>query len=296
MRNANTARTAARPSARASARASARPGANRAAMAAAALVAWAAAVGCHDGGPPAAPAGPAAGGPVEAARAAVQARQFDAAVADADDYLRGQPHGTRAAEALYYKGFADQERSVAGEAERRRDLYEARAAYLAALNQHPNPLLEGYVRSGLSTVALNQDDFPTAIEQAAAAMPLVDSADTRASLLFNRGLAEQRLSRFTDADQTFRQVEQQYPGTPVAVAARQRVGQREFFVQLATFASPADADRATGSLRANGSVVTRRSDAAGRTVLDVGPFSTYPAARQQRDAVGDAFPTAVVVP
>ncbi len=169
---------------------------------------------------------PPSAGPVDAGQAALRAGQFDAAIADADDYLRGQPAGPRAAEADYVKGSAYQQTVAVGPAEQRRNLFEARTAYLAALNAHPPAELEGYVRAGLSTVALFQDDFSTAIEQAEAAAPLVTRPATKAGLLYNTGLAQQRLGRFTDADQTFRQVVQQYPGTPPAAAAQQHVGQR----------------------------------------------------------------------
>ncbi len=236
------------------------------------------------------------GGPAEAAANALRAGQFDAAIADADDYLRGQPNGPEAAEAQYDKGQAYQRKDVASVAERRRNLFEAKSAYLAALNSRPSRELEGYIRLGLSTVALFQDDFPACIEQANRADRLVDAPDVKAGLLYNTGLAQQRLSRFTDADQTFRQVIQRYPNSPAAPAARQHQGQHLFYVQLATFASPADADRATLSLRSAGSVVSRRSDAVGHTVLDIGPFSTYPSAQQQRDALLASFPTAVIVP
>ena len=238
----------------------------------------------------------ATGGPADAAGAALRAGQFDAAIADADDYLRGQPRGPQAAEAGYDKGQAFQQKAVADPAERRRNLFEAKSAYVAALNARPPRDLEGDIRTGLCAVALFQDDFPTCIEQATAAQPLVDDPQVKAGLLYNTGLAQQRLSRFTDADQTFRQVVQRFPNSAVAPAARQHEGQRLFYVQLATFASPADADRATLSLRSAGSVVSRRSDAAGHTVLDVGPFSTFAAAQQQRDAMARAFPTAVIVP
>jgi tetratricopeptide (TPR) repeat protein len=241
------------------------------------------------------PPGPAEGS-VEAANSALRADQFDAAIADADDYLRGQPRGPQAAEAWYDKGEAYQRKVAADPTERRRNLFEAHSAYLSALTIRPPRELEGFIRAGLSTVALFQDDFPTCIEQAAAATPLVDDPHVKAWLLYNTGVAEQRLSRFTDADQTFRQVVQRFPGTPLATAAEQHEGQHLFYVQLATYASPADADRATLSLRAAGSVVSRRSDSVGRTVLDLGPFSTYAAAQQQRDNLSGSFPAAVIVP
>jgi tetratricopeptide (TPR) repeat protein len=244
---------------------------------------------------PSSPGGPALGS-VEAANQALQARQFDAAIADADDYLRGQPKGPQAAEAGYDKGQAFQRKDVNNLDERRRNLFEAKSAYTAALNARPSRELEGNIRLELSTVALFQDDFPACIEQAAKAGPLVDAPPAKAWLLYNTGVAQQRLSRFTDADQTFRQVSQKYPGTPQAAAAQQHIGQRLFYVQLATYASPSDADRATLSLRSTGQVVSRRSDVSGHTVLDIGPFSTYPNAQQQRDALLPSFPTAVIVP
>ena len=249
--------------------------------------------GCQPGP---SPANPASEGSVDAAGGALRAGQFDAAIADADDYLRGQPRGPQAAEAWYDKGEAFQRKVVTDSAERQRDLFEAHSAYLSALNARPPAALVGYIRAGLSAVALFQDDFPTCIEQAAAATPLVEDPQTKAALLFNTGVAQQRLSRFTDADQTFREVVQRYPNTPVAAAAQQRIGQHLFYVQLAEYASPAEADQATATLRSAGSVVSRRSNAAGRTVLDLGPFSTYSAARQQRDALGDAFPGAAILP
>ena len=236
-------------------------------------------------------------GPLESARNALRAEQFDAAVADADDSLRGQPHGPEAAEANYIKGYAFQNKSFQdAPADRREDLVAARSAYEAALAERPPSILQGYVRTGLSNVALYEDDFPTAIEQAALAMPLVERPQTKAGLLYNTGLAQQRLGRFAEADQTFRQVIQRSPGTPPAAAAEQHLGRHDFFVELPPYATSAAADRAAVSLRSTGSVLSRRSDAAGRTVLDLGPFSTYTAARQQRDALSGSFPTALVVP
>ena len=240
---------------------------------------------------------PDTAGSVVAGRDALRAERFDAAVADADDYLRGQPHGPDAAEACYLKGQAYQNKSfLDGPDGRLRDLHEARSAYAAGLAQRPAGELAGLLHVGASTVAFYQDDFPTTIGQAEQAMPLVSDPQVKAGLLFNTGVAQQRLSRFADADQTYRQVQQQYPGTSSAVEAGRKLGRHTFFVQLATYGSVADADRATASLRATGAVVSRGSDATGRTVLTLGPFSTYTAAKQQRDALAAPFPAAVVVP
>ena len=241
---------------------------------------------------------PESAGSVVAGRNALGAGQFDAAVADADDYLRGQPHGPDAAEAYYIKGQALQNKSFLPPVEgRRRALLEARTAYQAGLaERQPSPRLQGNLRTGLSTVALYQDDFPTAIEQADKAIPLVEGTQTKAGLLYNEGVAQQRLGRFADADQTFRQVQAQYPATAAAVEAKRHERQRAFYVQLSKYASAADADRATLSLRAGGAVVSRSSDATGATVLCLGPFSTYAAAKQQADAQAATFPMAIVIP
>ena len=243
------------------------------------------------------PTPPPTAGSVVAGRSALQARQFDAAAADADDYLRGQPHGPDAAEADYIKGYAMQNKAFADRPDgRRRDALDARQAFTAGLAERPAGELAGYLHAGLSTVALYADDFPTAIEQAQAAIPLVARPEVKAGLLYNVGLAQQRLNRFGDADQTFEQVQQQYPGTPAAAGAAAHLHQTMFYVELAHYASPADADRAVASLRASGAVVSRRSDAAGLTVVTLGPFSTYTAARQQQLALLGTFPTAVVGP
>jgi tetratricopeptide (TPR) repeat protein len=236
-------------------------------------------------------------GPMTAGRNALAAHQFDAAVADADDYLRAQPHGPSAAEALYIKGAAYQFKAFAdAPADHSRNLFEARSAYLASLNERPPTVLEGYVRTGLCNVALYEDDFYAAIEQAQLAIPLVDRPATKAGLTYDMALAEQRQGRFTEADQAYGRVVAQYPGTPLAAQAALREHQHEFYVQLATYPTPADADRAILSLRAGGSVVSRGTDAAGRTKLDLGPFSTYDAAKQQRDAMVGPFPGAAVFP
>ena len=78
-----------------------------------------------------------------------------------------------------------------------------------------NAAVEGDIRASLCNVAFFQDDFAESIRQATAAMPLVTSPHVPKRLLFRKGVSQQRLGEFTDADLTFRQVEQHYPGTPV---------------------------------------------------------------------------------
>lgn len=125
---------------------------------------------------------------------------------------------------------------------------------------------------------------------------LTPTAEVQSKLLFRMGASQQRLGRFADADRTFQLVEQRYPGSPAAQWARQREGQRNFYIQLATFNTPAGADRAMESLKSSGVVITKRADPAGHTLLDAGPFSTFEDAKVVQQRFAAEYPTALIVP
>jgi hypothetical protein len=109
-------------------------------------------------------------------------------------------------------------------------------------------------------------------------------------------MSEQRLGRFTDADQTYRQVEQRYAGTPMAERARMNEGRNKFFVQLPPAPSQDAGDRAAQSLRGRNLVVSQSTDAGGHTVIDVGSYDTYPQAKTVLDQLQSEFPNAEIVP
>lgn len=248
--------------------------------------------GCGQNQPPA-QQGPSS--VLVAARRALDAGQGGEAIADAGSYLMSQPNGPEAAEAYYLQGRGYEQTHASDSSEARRNLDQARSAYMLALQHHPSPDLEGNVHASLSNVAFFEDDFATAIEQASAAMNLLDSSKTKSFLLYRIGLSQQRLSRFNDADLTFNQVVQRYPGTPIADAARQHVGQRAFFVQLATYPSAAAADKDADRVRSAG-IVSRRTNSQGLTIIDEGPFPTFVDAKNAKDQVIRQFPDAVIVP
>jgi tetratricopeptide (TPR) repeat protein len=227
---------------------------------------------------------------------ALDEQQSAVAIDRADEYLREQPHGPGSAEALYLKGRGYEQKAAADPSEIKRNLTEARTAYMEALNQQPSPKTEGYIRASLSNVAFFQDDYSTALGEASRAYNLVDSPNIQSVLLYRTGVSQQRLGRFTDADRTFEQVQQRYPGSPIADRAREHQGQRNFFVQLATFNSPAGADKAIQSLQNSGVVVSKRSDQSGHTLVDAGPFSTYESARDAKARFAGQYPDALVVP
>lgn len=231
-----------------------------------------------------------------AANDALNAHEPDAAIADAQSYLRSQPTGLQAAQAWYFEGRGYELKLGADPSGVETNLSQARTCYLEALQLNPAPTLEGDVRASYSNVAFFQDDFAEAIQQATAAIPLVTVPQTKAFLLLRIGLSQQRLGRFTDADQTFRQVEQRYAGTPLADAAREHEGHREFYVQLATYDNRAVADQALASLRTQGVIISERTDAHGNTVIDTGPFTTYGDAKKMKTQLQKNFPQALIVP
>jgi tetratricopeptide (TPR) repeat protein len=231
--------------------------------------------------------------------------QPDAALADASAYLHQHPTGPAAAGAHYIQGRAYEMKISTDRAEQRMLLTSAHTAFELALHDlatAPDPNLEMDVHGELSNVAFFQDDFPTAIDQAQRAMTLDQTPKDQRHLLMCIGSSEQRLGRFEDAAMTFHQVEQRYPGTPEAAAAHDAAARRNFYVQLATYASAPPANTLVDQLSAPGGplsgvgAVSSRVDMMGHTILDAGPFTTYPAAKQVREQVLAYFPDAVVVP
>jgi tetratricopeptide (TPR) repeat protein len=256
-------------------------------------------VGCHSN--PAAPPQPAQP-PLQppasliAANQALATQQPDVAIADAQGYLRSQPSGPYAAQAWYMEGRGYYMKVASSPGESQNNLLQARTCYLEALQKNPDPALEGDIRAEYANVAFFQDDFAETIQQASAAMPLEKTPQTNAFLLLRIGMSEQRLGRFTDADQTFRQVMQRYPGTPIAESAREHEGQNNFYVQLATYTDKKLADQALASLRSGGVIISQRTDSKGNTIIDAGPYSTYADAKKVKDQLQANFPLALIVP
>jgi tetratricopeptide (TPR) repeat protein len=249
------------------------------------------AAGCSDNKP-----SPQQSTQLTAGYRALDEHQSEQAIEQADAYLRKQPHGPGSAEALYLKGRGYEQKAAVDRNEITRNLAEARTAYLDALNQQPSPQTDGYIRASLSNVAFFQDDYSTSLAEATQAYRLVNSAEIQSVLLYRIGVSQQRLGRFTDADRTFDLVQQRYPGSPIAERARQHAGQRNFFVQLATFNTPAGADKAIESLNTSGIVISKRTDSVGHTIVNAGPFATYENAKAAKERFAGQYPDALVVP
>lgn len=230
---------------------------------------------------------------------ALENQQYDDAVARADQVLAAVgPHGAGAAEALYVRGRALEGKNAAGvsDEQARANLQAAREAYIQALGENPPQPLHAYLRASLGNVAYFQDDYQTAIAQLSAAYDHLDREDLKAWALYRIGLSQQRQAQFAQADQTFAAVQQRHGNTIPAQRARERQGARAFFVQLATFAQPAAADRAAAELRKQGIAATRVAGPEGRAFLRVGPMASYAHAQSTRRQLLERYPDAVIIP
>jgi len=230
--------------------------------------------------------------------AALDAKQYDQAISDADSFLGKTPQGVGSADALYLKGRALEERATnsSDAARAKQDLQAARTAYIQALQSNPPRTLEGRIRAGVANVAYWQDDYQTAAQQWAAAYENIEDPATKSFILYRVGLAQQRLGEFSQADQTFASVQQQYPGTDGAIRAKERQGARAYTVQLATYANAATADANIAQLRKEGLNPTRTVDAQGRVIVAIGGLSNYQQAMQMKNRLASRFPNALIIP
>lgn len=246
-------------------------------------------------------AGPRAQSPamlLEQGYRALENQQYDDAIARADQVLAAVPHGEGTPEALYLKGRGFEGKNAAGvtEDEARANLQSARQAYIQALGENPRQPLQAYVRASLGNVAYFQDDYQTAVAQLTAAYDHLDRDDLKAWALYRIGLAQQRQGQFEQADRTFAAVQQRHGNTVPAQRAREHQGARAFYVQLATFAQPASADRAIAELKQQGVTATRVAGPEGRAFLRVGPIPSYAQAQATRRQFLNKYPDAMIIP
>jgi len=221
---------------------------------------------------------------------ALAAGQYDTAVAAADTYLAREPAGERAAEALYLKGRAIEDEPASSADQARRNLQQAREAYVAAIKAGPkNSATDALIRSALADVAYWQDDYATASEQGLAAYANLADPAARAWTLYRAGVSQQRLGRFEEADVTLRIVSADHAGTEPANRAAARIGTRAFNVRVTNDAS------AVAQLKKLGYAVGSRGSASGAAYY-VGPFTSYAQANAARTKLVGKYPGATVEP
>jgi TolA-binding protein len=230
---------------------------------------------------------------------ALDAQQYNEAIAKADEVLAASPHGPGSAEALYLKGRGFEGRNAAGvtdQATASENLQQARTAYIAALELNPKQPLQAYVRTSLGNVAYFQDDYSTAVAQLNTAYDKLDNEDVKAWVLYRIGVSEQRLGQFDQADKTFAQVQEKFPGTVPAQRAKEHERARAFYVQLATFATPALAATASADLKRQGVNTTQTNDPQGHVMLRVGPVASYNQAQYLKNRFTAKYPDAIILP
>src|SRR5438132_7886934 len=140
---------------------------------------------------------------------ALEARQYEQALAQADGYLqsnsRSGDSSAGTAAALYLRGRSYEGRVAADQAQAQANLQSARTAYIQCLSQKPGQPLAAYARTSLANVAYFQDDYATALAQWSAAYDALDRGDVKSWVLYRIGICQQRMGQFEQADKTFAQ-------------------------------------------------------------------------------------------
>ena len=243
-------------------------------------------------------------GPTAKENLATAYKEFDspnpnyAQVADAADaYLKEQPTGPAAADALYLRGRALEAKGQADTASPQKDFADAYNYYEQALGQKPRPGLAALIHIGMANVLYFQGRYSAAINEFNLGLPQAERDDTRAWALYRIGVCEQRMGQWEDADRQFVAVQQQFPNTPQAQQAREKQGARAFYVQVGSYAGTQQADAAAAELKKQGYPAQRFVDTSRNVQLvRVGPMPTYEAAAATKQKIWAKYRDAIVVP
>src|SRR5256885_4321405 len=138
---------------------------------------------------------------------ALDLKDYQRAIAAADEYLKKHPTGNGAAEAAYLRGRAFEQRTKGSDAEAQANLREAKASYEQALSLMPSKQTEAFIRASLGNVSYWMNDFGAAEINWTAAYEKLEPVDLKAGGLYRTGLSQQRLGKWETADDTFAQVE-----------------------------------------------------------------------------------------
>jgi TolA-binding protein len=219
-------------------------------------------------------------------------------IAAADAYIAKEPTGPDAADALYLRGRALEEKGQRDPASPQKDFSDAAGFYTQALAKSPRPPLEALIRAGLGNIYYFQDRYANAANELVAAVDKLQRDNDKAWAHYRIGLCQQRLGQWDAADATFATVQNAYPNSEQARRAHEHQGARNFWVQVATYASPAQADSAVTDLKKQGLPAQRFAEVGGQNLqmVRVGPFPTYDGAHQTRQRVWSKYQTAMIIP
>lgn len=226
----------------------------------------------------------------------LEQREYDKALAAADEYLKKHPTGDGAAEAQYLKGRALEQRTKSSEVEMAGNLKQAIEAYNGALRLKPSRQLEGLVQAGLGNANYWLGEYEEAEEHFQKAHAIVGD-DVKPWILYRVALCRQRQGKWSDADETFAKVIEQHPGSEAAQRAAAHKGARAFFVQLAAFQSVATADKLVTTLKGQGYPAGRyEKRESGLQVVMAGPYQRYEEAAGVKGRLAGQFKDAMIVP
>ncbi len=198
-------------------------------------------------------------------------------MARADQQLTESPTGASAAEALYLKGRALEQKPIGSQADARNNFSQAREIYQQALAQQPAPPLEARLHAGIANTSYWLDDYATAVTEWSAAYPNFDDPAIKSYMLYRIGLSQQRMGQFGLADQ--RRSPRFNSNNPGTDAAKRGANIRDSnhsrcSLRLSPAAASADAD--ISKLQQQGVRPDQvASDSHGNTIIAVGPFSSY---------------------
>src|SRR5258706_3299735 len=214
-----------------------------------------------------------------------------------DVYLKANPTGPAAADALSLQGRALEGQAQQDVAAAPKDSAEAYNYYSQALTQNPRPALEGLIHAQMGNVLYFQDRYSAALDELSAGYEKLERDADKAWALYRIGLCNQRLGKWGEADKYFASVQQQFPDTVQAQRAREHQGATAFWLQVGTYASPAAADAVTNDLKRQGLMAQRFHDTV-RNVqyVRVGPLGTYDSAVAAQQRVLAKYRDAIILP
>ncbi|MGD0463009.1 MAG: SPOR domain-containing protein [Tepidisphaeraceae bacterium] len=231
---------------------------------------------------------------LDAGKQALESRQYDPAIRDADAVI-ASGDATDLAEAYYLRGYAIENRPKSDTAGALRDLALARDSYVSGLSHNPRPAVAVRLHAQLGNVSFYQNDYPAALREFDAAYSLADEPQNKPLILYHMAVCEQRLGRFDDADRTFQRVQQEYPGSEYVPYARARQGIRGFYVQVGAYSQLSDIEKAESAVAAAGSPPLKTTD-RGLTIIRTSDVPSYTQAQQLRERLAARYPDAKVMP
>jgi tetratricopeptide (TPR) repeat protein len=231
------------------------------------------------------------------AQTALEQKRYDEAMAAADRYLKEDPKGIGAAEALYFKGRALEQRVKRDDAQFTADLNASKANYVEAMERNPSRELEAYVQTSLGNVNYWLNEYVAAEAALEKGYDLLPAGDLKGWALYRLGLSRQRQGNWADADKTFAAVQKEFAGTEVSKRSREHQGAKAFHVQVAAFQKPANAEHVIADLRRRGvGAQSVHKPERNLYVVMAGPARTYAEAMSIRSRVSGQFKDAVIVP